>query len=318
MQIVTVGTPVEDFVVHVSAQYLAEHVGEVESFGEVKELSVFQEKVKQLPTPAKECPGGSALNTANALQGLRKNRCRHFGVIGSDELGKRFLQELARRGIDSKLQIVDGETAQAICYVTPGGNRTFRNFLGVSHAMSDLKIDPEMFVGCDLVHFDGYTILFEGLCEKVMKIAKEKRVAVSMNMPAFTIVAKHKDELLNLISKNVDVVIANKKEAEILTGKGPEEACRELQKLCHTAVVTTGKEGGFVANADGVIHFDSIPTEVVDTVGAGDWFAAGFLHLWLRKRPSKECADLGAVLASEVIKIVGADLPPEKIRQVMD
>ena len=316
MRIITIGTPLPDFVIHVSKEYLAENVGPKESYVTIKELAVFQERVKNLPSIPVESSGGSALNTSKGLQGLGENECIHLGVIGSDTVGHDLEENLRKRGIISVLQKIEGDTGRIIGYVTPGGNRTFCYFPGVSDAMADLDLNPALFKGADLVHMDGYTLLFPELCERVITIAKEHGVAVSFNMPSYTLVEAKKPELQKLL-KRVDLLIGNKLEAQTFTGKEPREACLELQKICPTVVVTTGKKGGWVADKEGIDSFEAVPTEVVDTLGAGDYFTAGFAHAWLRKKPKKECAHLGAKLAAEVIKIVGADLSPDKVKSVL-
>lgn len=311
MVILGVGTPFLDYVVQVSDQFL-EGIGEKGGMREVDPLN-FQQLLTALPEQPIPCPGGSALNTIKAMQALG-NPCRHIGTVGNDDLGVRLRNELRRRGIEDHLTVLEGQTGQLICYVTRDGERTFRNFFGVSHKMSELKIDPEVFVGVKLVHLDGYTIQFPGLCDTVMRIAKEKGITVSFDLGSWTVVEANRAELLRLLDGFIDIIFANNQEARALIGKDPKSACAELAKLCKIAVVTLGKEGCWVGKGAHVTHYPAIPTQVIDSTGAGDLFSAGFLDGYLKGKSIEECAKEGARLATAVIQIIGADLPADRIR----
>ena len=314
MGILGIGSPFLDYVVQVSDLYM-ESVGEKGSHQKIEDLSTFKSMLRQLPEQPIPCPGGSCANTIKALAALG-HRCKLAGTIGTDEAGGFLRGELIKRGIEEHLQVFPGKTGQLICYVTKDGERTFRNFYGASDEMVHLRVEPDLFDKVSHLHMDGYTILFEGLCERVMEIAKQKGVEVSFDLGSFSILEPRKDLVRTLLKIYVDIVFANDKEAETLTGKPPKEACEELGGLCDTAVVTLGEKGCWVARLGKVEHFPAIPTQVVDTTGAGDLFSAGFLHAHLQGRSTKEAAREGALLASQIIQIIGADLPAESIRKL--
>lgn len=314
MGILGVGTPFLDYVVQVSDQDL-ETVGAKGSFERIDDYTTFKTLLRQLENTLPS-PGGSCANTIKALQALG-HKCRFIGTIGTDEEGHHLKGEFQKRGIEEHLQTFEGKTGQLICYVTRDGERTFRNFFGVSDKMAELKIDDSHFQGISLLHMDGYTILYEGLCERVMSIAKKNGIVVSFDLGSFSILETGKEQVKQLLQNFVKIVFANAKEAETLTGKQDiTKACEELGKLCEIAIVTHGKDGCWVSSEKKVEHFPAIPTQVTDTTGAGDLFTAGFMHETLQKKPIKEAAHSGARLASEVIKIFGADLPVETIKKL--
>jgi len=320
VSIVGVGTPFWDFVIRVMDDYLKAKGFEKGTMREVSH-EVFVTLLKDFANPFTPSPGGSCLNTLKVLQALG-NPCKVAGVVGTDEIAKFLRQELVQRGIETHLEEIKGETGQLLCYVTPDGERTMRNFFGVAHSMAQLEVEPSFFDGARLLHMDGYTFLYPGLCERVMQIAKSKGLIISFDLAVLSapqMEEKELERLRHLLKEYVDIVFANEVEASKFTGKeDPNSACLQIQTYCPHAIVTMGEEGGWVADKQGIEHYSAVSVkDVVDTTGAGDLLVAGVLHRFLEGKSLLDGADLGTKLAAEVIQMTGADLPPQKVREIL-
>ena len=185
------------------------------------------------------------------------------------------------------------------------------SFLGAGAEMKPDDLDPDYFKGVSLVHIEGYSLLVEGLTDKAMQLSKAAGAKVSFDLASFEITRTYKEKIIALLSHYVDIVFANTDETHALTLLGPEKGCMILKDLCDTAVVSMGKEGCWVGTSQDLNYCPAIKTIPEDTTGAGDLFASGFLHGYLSGHSVEECARYGALTASEVIQVIGAELPPE-------
>jgi sugar/nucleoside kinase (ribokinase family) len=145
-----------------------------------------------------------------------------------------------------------------------------------------------------------------------MKLAKEANCKVSIDLSDSWTVSRHKETLQYLLSNYVDIVFANEDEVLALTGLSPEDGCLKLQEICPIAVVTLGPDGCLVGHKDKIITVATYPATVLDTTGAGDLFACGFLYGYLHNYPLLACARIGNRLGSSIVEVIGAELPKEK------
>jgi sugar/nucleoside kinase (ribokinase family) len=244
-------------------------------------------------------PGGAAVNTLKGLS-LLGIHGRLLGKRGDDPLGKLFENSLQDRGIESYLIQSDLPTSEALCLVTPD--------LGASAVFRPEEFTLPAFQNINWVHLEAYTLYNPGTTEKAMEEAKAAGIGVSLNLASFEVIEAFKENLAFLIERHVDLLFASRAEAFALTGLPAKEAALLLQKLAKVVVVTEGEKGAYVASESGLFHAPAIPTEVIDTTGAGDFFAAGFLSGYLDKLPLKDAALRGAKLASQVIQVVGTNL----------
>lgn len=255
--------------------------------------------------------GGSAANVIKCLAGLGES-CAFFSSIGQDEFGKHFDQYFAKQGIQNFLTPSSNPTCCVLCMITPDGQRTMRFYEGSSQCISPEFLHPEYFDCLKLLHIDAYSLRRPGLVEKAMQQAKQKNVLISIDLSSFEIVQKYAEEIKVLLSKYADIIFANADETRALTALAPFEGCMQLQKMGKIAVVMNGKEGCFIGHKDTIIHCPAIAVNVVDTTGAGDFFAAGFLYNYLRNQTLMNCARLGHLLGGSIVEVRGAELPKEK------
>ena len=151
----------------------------------------------------------------------------------------------------------------------------------------------------------------QALIEAAMRIAKENGLLVSIDMASFNIVAANHDFLHEMIRKYVDIVFANEDEAFALTGKNPEEALTEIAGMCKIAIVKIGEHGSLIQSGERVIHIDAISAKSIDTTGAGDIYASGFLYALSENLDLEVAGKIGSLLAGNVVEVMGAKIPEE-------
>ena len=255
-------------------------------------------------------PGGSAANTIRGLAHLG-HRCALTGVIGNDSLGDRFLANLDELGITSRYHVRATPTARTISIVTPDGERTIRAFLGACSEMNEELLTPEQFHGVRLVHMEGYTFYYSATAERAMALAQAAGALVSLDLSSYELVKQYQGRIMGLLQRHVDIVIANADEAWELTGRPPREACAFLKDICSIAIVLFGAGGCWVGAGNTLIHGPAFPAHPIDTTGAGDLFASGFLAAHLQGLPLEQCARRGALIGSATVEHYGTELSPE-------
>lgn len=309
-EILGIGAPILDHLLYVSEEYLDKLPGE--KWG--MEVVDFQSMVKIIEGSGcipKQVAGGSC---ANAIKGLAQlgYQCAVTGKIGQDSIGEKVKEHMQDLNINTSYLYSTTPTAHVACLVTPDGKRTLRCYMGACSEMTPNDLNPELFIDVKLVHFEGYTLLCPGLTHRGMELAKKAGAKISFDMGSFEMVKNFKDLILTLLEDYVDVVFANKDEIHALVNNGPEQGCRQLSELCEVAVVMLGEEGALVGHENLVQAYPTVPVEPIDTTGAGDLFASGFLHGYLSGLPYSECARYGAITGGTVVQFVGAEIPADR------
>jgi sugar/nucleoside kinase (ribokinase family) len=259
--------------------------------------------------------GGSAANTIHGLANLGVET-GFIGKIGRDEMGKVFHDDMIAAGINTHLSQDDNPTGRAIALVSPDTERTFATYLGAAVEMNHHDLDGEIFSQYDIFHIEGYIVQNHSLLESALKLAREKAMLISLDMASYNVVAANRDFLEEMIKKYVDIVFANEDEARSLTGKEPEEALEELAGMCEVAVVKIGREGSLVKNGNSKFEIGVIPVKSVDTTGAGDLYASGFLYGMVNGFDLKKCGTIGSILAGKVIENIGPKIDEERWRVI--
>lgn len=307
-KILGIGTPIIDHTLMVSNDILRSLSGSPGG-SEPIDSAALRRLLEGSPSPPVSSIGGSAVNTLKGLSSLG-NACTLFGKIGNDPAGEMVRASMTALGVATTLIPVDKPTAQVACLLSPDRDRTMRYCLGAGADLRPEDLTPELFRGMHLVHIEGYLLERTGVVRRAMELAKEAGAQISMDLSSFEIVSKHKAAIIELVSLYTDIVFANTQETLALTGLDPKRGCTLLKDISDIAVVKMGEQGGWVANAKGEPRFyPAIPTIAVDTTGAGDFFASGFLHGHMLKKDIDICAHYGAVVAAHIIQVVGADLP---------
>ena len=146
------------------------------------------------------------------------------------------------------------------------------------------------------------------MLRKAISTAKEKGLKIAIDLASYNVVEENRDFLLELINNYVDIVFANEQEAKALTGLEPEAALHYLAERCDIAVVKVGAKGAFIQQRDCVVEIEPMQADVVDTTGAGDMWAAGFLAGHVKGEPLQKCGRMGAIVAKNIIEVVGAKM----------
>jgi sugar/nucleoside kinase (ribokinase family) len=264
--------------------------------------------------------GGSSANTIHGLARLGI-ATGFIGTVGQDNTGNFFYEDMARAGINPVLSFSSTETGRAISLVSPDSERTFATFLGAAVEISEKNLQNASFSDYDILHVEGYLAPLQLLFETAMKKAKQMNMQVSLDLASYNVVESNLDFLQKIIERYVDIVFANEEEAKTFTGlPDPVDALHELARSVSIAVVKTGKKGSLVQQGNEVYTIGITPAKSIDTTGAGDLYAAGFLFGMIKGYFLEECGNIGALLAANVIEEPGAKISEnrwEKIYQVL-
>ncbi len=281
-----------------------------------KEVSVDIENSLSEIKPIMET-GGSASNTISTMAKLGVESA-FIGKVGNDKIGEFFVSDCSQNGVTP--HIVRSTTSSGHCdvLVSPDSERTMCTFLG---AASELTIDDicrDVIKKYDFLHVEGYLIFNKELIIEVLKIAKEEGLETSIDLASFNIVEDNRDLMLELIEKYVDIVFANNEEAKALTGKGYPNSVEDIAKMCKIAIVKNGKHGSIVCSEDKkypIAPFDANP---VDTTGAGDSYAAGFLYGYLTSKDLDACGTIGSLVSAKSVESVGPKIPAQKWDKLLE
>ncbi|MCB1114261.1 MAG: adenosine kinase [Chlamydiia bacterium] len=303
-EVLGVGSAVWDQIAFVSfdeQQHFAPHKGGTTSLSE----NEFQNLQNTLEITYSG-PGGSAVNTLKGLVKLGRS-CAILGKKGSDETGEAFENQIKSLGILSFLTQSPKTTTQVISLVTPDKDRTMVNFLGASTDFSKDHLMDNAFEGIRLCHLEGYLLFSPGALEMVMELAKARGAIISLNLASFQIANEFKETLAFLLERYVDILFCSEEEMEAFLGAPFHENQALIQALVPLALVTQGEKGAYVLTKSGLDHIPAEKVDVVDTTGAGDYFAAGFLDAHLKGQDPVASAKAGAKLAASICQVVGTN-----------
>jgi len=251
--------------------------------------------------------GGSAANTINGL-GMLGAACGYIGKVGKDEVGEFFSADLRKSGANAHLLISETQSGTALAMISKDSERTFATNLGAAIELLPEELSDEVFKKYDLFHLEGYIVMNHKLLEQSLILAKKNNLKISIDLASFNVVEENLDFLRNMISEYVDIVFANEEEAKAFTGYEPDKALDEIAKLCSIAVVKIGAKGSLVKSGNQKYKIEAYKTKSIDTTGAGDLFASGFLYGLSRNLSYDKCAKIGSLTASHIIRVVGAKL----------
>jgi adenosine kinase len=263
--------------------------------------------------PAIETSGGSAANTIVGLASLG-SRSAFIGKVKDDELGRTFAHDIRAAGATFTTSPAADGPSTACCYVlvTPDGERTMNTYLGAAQDLHPADIDADLVAASAVTYLEGYLWDPKNAKDafvKAAKIAHESERSVALSLSDAFCVDRWRAEFLQLMrSKTVDLIFANEAELRSLYETADfDTALTALRADVSTAVVTRSEKGCVVVSPDGIAAVSAFPVErVVDTTGAGDLFAAGFLSGLARGADDRTCGRLGALAAAEVIGHLGA------------
>jgi len=306
-----IGNAIVDIIAHADDDVLVAHNLHKGSMQLVDEARV--ESLQAAGGKPTFVSGGSAANTT---VGLARLGCRSafIGKVKADPAGDAFTHDIRAAGVHFATPPArDGAaTARCLIFVTPDGQRTMNTYLGASQALYESDVDAKLVTGSRIIYLEGY--LWDPPHAKraflrAAKLAHEAGRKVALSLSDSFCVDRYRDEFIDLMrSRTVDIVFCNQSELHSLYETADlETAIEALQREGVLAVVTLSEEGCVIVGNDGTRAVPAAPIDnLVDTTGAGDLFAAGFLAGLVRGRDHETCARLGALAAAEVIQHIGA------------
>lgn len=261
--------------------------------------------------PMEQASGGSAANTIHGL--ARMGIAAGFiGKVGDDAFGKFFSDDMMATGIHPMLYKGKDESGRAIALVSKDGERTFATFLGAAIELSAADLTDNEFAGYDYFHIEGYLVQNYDLIRTAVAMAKKQGMMISLDMASYNVVEQHREFLMELVNEYVDIVFANEDEARAFTGHEPQQALEAISAMCKLAIVKTGKDGSLVKHGNDTHQIQPIVANCIDTTGAGDLYAAGFLYGMAMGRTLDICGKFGSILAGNVIEHIGAKISDER------
>ena len=263
-------------------------------------------------TPA-VVPGGSACNTVVGV-GRLGGRARFVGKRGNGAMGDFFENALRAHNVEPRLLRSETSTGRVLSIITPDAQRSMFTFLGAAAENRPEDIVAELFYDAAIVHLEGYLLFNPELMRKALSLAKAAGAKVSLDLASFNVVQESREFLGDLVDRYVDILLANEDEARAYTGEGePRAALKELSRGVEVAVLKIGERGSLISAEGRVIAVpaagDGRPA--VDTTGAGDLWASGFLFGMAEGYSLERCGALGSACGYEVCQVVGAAIPEQ-------
>lgn len=255
--------------------------------------------------------GGSAANTIHGLARLGVDTS-FIGTVGEDAFGRFFETDMIACKIAPLLAKGSLETGRAISLVSPGGERTFATYLGAAIELSADDLTDALIEQYDHLHLEGYLVPNQILTEKAMKIASKHNMKISLDLASYNVVEANLDFLKRIISLYKPVVFANEEEAYAFSGqRDPDRALNYIAELTTTAIVKTGARGSNVFHNGKKYKVEAIASNCIDTTGAGDLYAAGYIYGFINNLGPEISGRIGSLLAGKVIEEAGAKICKE-------
>lgn len=261
--------------------------------------------------PAVETSGGTVPNTCAGLASFG-GRAAFIGKVANDQLGEVFAHDIRAIGVTftTPPAVDSAPTARCLILVTPDGERTMNTFLGAASELSRSEVDAALIQSAKVLYLEGYSYDQPKAKEafyEAAAIARKAGTTVSLSLSDPFCVERHRQSFLDFIRSGVDLVFANDREAlSLYETDDLNEACTKLRKDCAMAVVTRSAKGSMIITPERLLHVEAEPVaNVVDTTGAGDLYAAGFLFGHARGLELPVCGKLASIAAAEVISHIG-------------
>jgi sugar/nucleoside kinase (ribokinase family) len=307
--IVGVGSALVDILAYEDERFLNKTGGAKGGMTYVKKEFIEQTLKLSSKQPA-AVPGGSACNTIVGV-GKLGGPARFVGKCGNGKLGNFFENDLKHHNVEPMLFRSNLPTGRVLSVVTPDAQRSMFTFLGASADMLPQDISENCFEGAAIVHLEGYLLFNSELILKVLKMAKASGALISLDLPSFNVVQESHELLQHIVETYVDILMANEDEACAYTGLADEDsAVNALAEKVDLAVLKIGARGSLIAHEDRVLKIrPQTGRPILDTTGAGDLWAAGFLYGLVNRYALEQCGELGSACGYEVCQVGGANIP---------
>ncbi len=308
-QVLCIGNAIVDIFARVEEDFLTEHE-RIKGSMMLVDAETSARIYDGMP-PAVERSGGSAGNTAAGIASLG-GKAAYMGKVHKDQLGDVFRHDIRAIGVhyETEASLEGAPTATSMILVTPDAQRTMSTFLGACGELALSDIDEDIVARADVTYIEGYMWDRDNQKEAVLKamdVAHANGKLVSLSLSDSFCVDRFRAEFVELVESRVDILFANESEIMSLYETDTfEEAVERLRPHVKLAALTRSEKGSVVINKDGEVSVPSHPATVLDTTGAGDLYAAGFLYGYTSDKSLEDCARLGGLAAAEVISHLGA------------
>ncbi|MCE7862810.1 MAG: adenosine kinase [Bacteroidetes bacterium CHB5] len=267
--------------------------------------------------------GGSAGNTVVAINQFG-GRSFYSCLVAKDELGKFFLDDLKRNGVDTNLTFEncpEGHTGRCLVMTSPDAERTMNTFLGVSSFLSPEQLDEAAIKDSAYIYLEGYLVASpKGLeaLKAAKKIAERNKVSTALTFSDPSMVKYFSSQMEEIVGASVDLLFCNEEEAMIFTGTNEiSEAREKLKQVAKRFAITLGANGALIYDGDTFIQIEPYKVRALDTNGAGDMFSGAFMYGITHGHSYAEAGKLASLASSRVVSQFGPRLQPDQMKKIL-
>ena len=309
MKILGIGNAIVDVICKVDDNFIEENNLTKSTMKLFFDENEFKNLLKNLKIE-KTVSGGSVANSIVGLSQLG-DKVGFIGKVSDDDFGEKYEQGLKKEDVEYFYSKKREELPTGTCLilVTPDSERTMCTFLGTAGKINENDVSSEAIKKSEIIFLEGY-LWDEGEPKKAFDKAINNASKVAMSLSDLFCVDRHKPHFLNLVKNKIDITFANEQEiTSLIEAKNINEIIDFSKTLNKLVVITRGEKGAFAVNGEKVFESEVKKNlKIIDLTGAGDLFAAGFLHGYVNELSTKECLDKGTEMSSRVIQQIGARL----------
>ncbi len=309
LDVVGLGNALMDLLVEVPDEFLAAHNLTKGKMHLVDETVTKQYLRGLADHDIKTAAGGAAGNAIKGV-GFLGGQAVFHGMVGDDIYGDMYRDSLKHAQVDVRIGTDALHTGHAVTYITPDSERTFTVYLGAALTLMPEHLDEASIAAAKVLHLEAFQL--EGPTKETVltaiALAKQHGTMVSMDLADASLIERNFDLFTELVANDIDIVFANETEGIAFTGTSGEAALAELAARAQIAVVKLGEAGSLIAHQGTVHKIAAVKTTVVDTTGAGDMYAAGFLYGLTQGWELDKAGELGAKLAAKIVAQVGVGM----------
>ena len=310
IDLVGIGNSIVDIITNVDDEFLKENLLEKGSMNliSLEDSNKILKKCKII----KQISGGSAANTVVSLANL-KNNVEFIGLIKDDEFGNFFVKDIKESGakFNSKAIKTNNSSAHSIILITPDAQRTMCTYLGASNQFEPNNINYNSIKNSKYLYLEGY-LWDSDLAKKAFiqaaQTAKDSNTKIILSLSDSFCVDRHRESFIHLIEDFVDILFCNEAEIKSLFKEVDLQNCKTgIQSICELTVITLGEKGSLLIDKSNIEFIKPVILgEVIDTTGAGDIFAGGFIHGLINNYSLNSCGKLGSICAGHIVTQIGS------------
>ncbi len=319
-KILAVGNALVDSIVELENDSILEQLGLARGSMSLVDSEQF-ERLRSLISglPIHSSIAGSANNCIRAAARLG-SQTGFVGKVGDDEMGGMYALHLSNYGVEAHLtRSTELATGQCIALISKGGERTMVTYLGAASTLEPNDVDDTIFANYDIVFIEGYLVQSHDLMRHLFGAARKHGTQISIDLASFNVVESSMDILTELLTDKVSIIFANEAEAESFTHlSDPQKAAFELAKYCDLAIVKIGKEGSMLVENGELTKVDATDDIAIDTTGAGDFYAGGFLYGYTQGFDNQRSMAIGSIMGGAATTIFGTNPSPERWSKMIE